>query len=258
MTDMNYKLTLFLPFFMLFSFIGWSQIPEDIIARNIGQPGSGDRLGCSDQFAGTINFDPANFLGMSNDVANTRKFFCFNDFYQIIHNQDADFSGDPDTDTDAGIGYAWYTGKPTVSGPDLATILMDPSLLTNPSPPSDIWVYADEINGDAIFANKKNIPDALGQQLLTIPEWVNNGDPVEIWYAPITYDAFVGGIASYEQDNGGPSGPCVNVNIDQAFSIVYLTQIESSNEMNDATSGSFTIEGGLPHWDNTETYNISI
>ena len=48
---------------------------------------------------------------------------------------------------------------------------------------------------------------------------------------------------------GGPIGPCVDVNEEEAFSVVYLNEITASN-INTNTSptgceGSFTVEGGL-------------
>ena len=39
--------------------------------------------------------------------------------------------------------------------------------------------------------------------------------PVQFWFAPITLDNFV--TQGFESDMGGPIGPCVDVNEEEAF-----------------------------------------
>ena len=227
-----------------------SQIPSDVLVDPAN--GSSSRA-CPDRNAGTVGL--GTFTGQSNDISLNRSFFCINDQLDFIHNGDAEvLDSDPDATTPPGIGYAWYTCPPTIDRPNLDAVFTDPCLLTNPTPANGIYVYVDDITGDATFQNGNQI----GGQ--SIPDFFNGGEPVEMWFAPVTIDAVSAGQAIFE---GSPSGSCVHVNTSAAFSIVYLTPVSGINRrvISDGSGGclgSFEVRGGLPQFTNTESYTITI
>ena len=106
-----------------------AQIPKNISlpTNKLGAPSS-EKMDCND--AGTIRFDVASFDGQSNDISLDTIFLCFGDSLQIIHNGDSDLTGDPNDTTAPGIGYGFYDCRPTVTGPDIASILADPCVNT--------------------------------------------------------------------------------------------------------------------------------
>ncbi len=210
-------------------------------------------------FAGTV--DLGTFTGSSNDINLNTMYLCFGDQVEIIHNGDFDLSGDPAPATPPGIGYAFYDCAPTVDGPDLITITTtDACLYQNPSfgnppvasiGPNNIWVGTSTVNmQDLDIVNSGALQDGF-----------NNGNPIQFWFAPITLDEFA--TQGYEN-----SGSCVNSNINAAFSVVYLNEITATNlqtsfppttgEPISSCFGAFDIAGGLPEFDNNESYNISI
>ncbi len=212
--------------------------------------------------AGTISF--ANPTGQSNDIdINSRRFFlCLGDMFNVLHNGDFNVDGSPNPN-DAGVGYAFYDEFPTIDGPDLNTILTDPSLNTTspillngmPVPQTQgVWIASDGAAGNIQIVNDGTLQSAF-----------NNGvpAPVQFWFAPITIDNVNTIPPGYESFPGGDPGPCVDVNPDFAFSVVYLNGLEISMENNNVTpetgcSGSFTITGGLPEFDVNEFYTVTI
>lgn len=212
------------------------------------------KMECND--AGTI-FD-IQHTGQSNDTNSDTIYLCAGDALDIIHNGDADLTGDPQPATDPGIGYLFYDCQPTVSGPTIDTILTDPCI-NQTSPIIDengdpffqndtlpVWIATDQINGNISFVNDGFLQAAF-----------NNGTPapIQFWYAPITLDDF-----ATQGTEGG--GQCVDVATGEAFSIVYLNPIEVSNIVTDSSAtgcqGSFVVEGGLPEFDPLERYRIDI
>lgn len=225
------------------------QSPAGVILDETG-PGNIHRS-CNND-AGTIQ--TGAFSGQSNDTDFDTIFLCFGDRIRIEHNQDFSLVDDPNPATPGGVGYAWYTCPPTVSGPELSDIInSDPCLLTDPPPANNIYVYVDEPNGNAFFENGLNIGGNTSLQ-----DFFNSGNPLQLYFAPITFDRLQNNQAVFE---GSPPGECVNVRTDQAFSIVYLNPVEISNLNHSSTGstveGSFVIEGGLPEWDGSN-YNIEI
>lgn len=235
-----------------------AQIPSNIVLQSM--PGM-ERSICNDNSAGTFTFDVAGFIGQSNDVdldPDNTIYLCLGDMLPIIHNGDSFFNGDPDPNTDPGIGYAFFDCPPTIDGPALQDILGDPCLNTvdpiidgNGDPiPQDfgIWIARENINGDLTLNNSGFLQSAY-----------NGGtpEPIQFWFAAITIDNFADG--EYEGNNGGP---CVNLNVADAFSVVYLNEIQANNITDGTTGngclGSFVVEGGLPEFDLTETYTIDI
>jgi gliding motility-associated-like protein len=227
--------------------------------KNIAISGSTDgnfRVPCNLNDAGTIqSFGPLS--GQSNDIDLDTIYLCLGDTLRLTHNMDFSFGGDPDVATASGIAYAFYDDIPTVDGPDLNAVLADSSLNTT-SPlilngfefPQDngIWL-ASTINsfGNLDLINDGNLQIAYN---MGVPE------PIQFWFAPITVD----NAAALEYE-GTPSGPCVSVSIDEAFSVVYLESIEMTESFisqNGGLEGSFVVQGGLPEFDPSTSYTVTI
>ena len=250
----RYSLTLVLAFCWMVQ-IASAQTPRTILSKDPA-PGQEGILACppgQQNFAGTVSLGPAN--AQSNDIDLDTMYLCLGDEVLILHNGDADLSGDPIPATPPGIGYAFYNCPPTISGPDKTTIGTDPCLVNNP-PPADLFYVATagDLGGNILFFNDGN--------LVTI---FNGGAPALFWWTPITFDAMVTVPippadtvyqALYENN-----GPCVNANIDAAFATVYLNGISISNATsgggNTGCQGTFDVSGGLPEWDGSN-YTIDI
>ncbi len=234
---------------MFCSIAAWSQNPQSIhLEKGLSVDPSKSLLACPNQFAGTISF--ANFIGQSNDIDPDTIFLCAGDQIDIVHNGDANMTGDPNPFTTPGITYGYFDCPPTISGPNLASILTDACITNNPPSTEGIWVtQGGSATGNITFNNLGVSQNTFG-----------GGAPVLLWFAPLTIDNF--GVKKYETDPAtGETGPCVNLNIDQAFAVVYLNEIKASNlEPNAGVSGcqgKFTVKGGLPEFDGS-FYDINI
>ncbi len=227
---------------------GVAQVPVPVQFQSGGKLRNQEKMmACADQFAGTISF--ANFVGQSNDIDLDTIYFCYGDEIDIVHNGNANLTGDPAPITIPGITYGYFDCQPTISGPDLTAILIDPCIITNPAPINDLWITGGgQSNGNIMFSNT-----GVSQNVF------NGGNPVLLWFAPITIDNFPN---TYEADPiTGEVGPCVNLNVNEAFAVVYLNKINTSN-LNTNTGisgcrGSFNVTGGLPQFDGSN-YNITI
>lgn len=229
-----------------------AQIPHTVSVE--GRAGVQVRAPQACNEAGTIRY--GLHTGQSNDVGGRVIYLCAGDSMRILHNQDFDLMGDPNTSTPAGIGYVFYDCQPTApfAGPDLATIKQDPCLNQtspiiingNPVPLTgdSLWIATDQRNGDILLTNTGLLQNAY-----------KGGAPVQFWFAPITIDNFAG--RRYE--NGGA---CVDVNTDVAFSVVYLNPVQVSDVNISAGAngcvGSFVVNGGLPEFDPNANYQIRI
>ncbi|MEL6942914.1 MAG: hypothetical protein AAFO82_09615, partial [Bacteroidota bacterium] len=154
-----------------------------IIEGKLGKP-SDTRLKvvpCSESDAGTIQaFEPQGDF-QSNDVMRDTIFLCFGDQILINHAEDFNLGGDPNMSTEGGISYIFYNDRPTIDGPDLATVISDPAAIPNPDDP-DIPVFINRSTSrsdDVLFGNNGFIQDRF-----------NNGFPLVVWFAPVTVDAF--------------------------------------------------------------------
>jgi len=200
-------------------------------------------------FAGT--FTQSLGLGsQSNDIM----YLCFGDTIFFDHAGDYDLGGDPRSATDPGIAYALYECQPTVTGPDLNTIrLTDGCRFTDPATPS-LWVAPSidfSFEGDGFLENNGVFQD-----------FFKNGEPIEMTFAPITVDDFIPGNPGWEPDGqGGLAGPCIHANVDDAFSIIFLNEIQllglDNNAGGNGCTGTATVVGGLPEINNTN-YIIDI
>ncbi len=233
-----------------------AQMPRNIkIQGGPGQPAV-LRAPCPDNNAGTITFDFANFVGQSNDISPDTIYLCFGDTLPIVHNGDFILNGDPNPATQAGVGYAFYDCRPTIDGPDIATVVSDPCVnqtsplvfggFSLPQGPDGIWLANENINGNLNLVNSGFHQEAFNMGVSA---------PIQLWFAPITIDNFF--VQGYE--NGGP---CVSVSTGEAFSVVYLepVQVTATDPAAGAgLQGTFTVEGGLPEFAPATTYsNITL
>ncbi|MFK7982187.1 MAG: gliding motility-associated C-terminal domain-containing protein [Saprospiraceae bacterium] len=186
-------------------------------------------------------------------------YLCANDSFDIFDiGNNASLLGDPDNTTQPGVGFAVYSCDPNsgangtgIDGPDVATVLTDFCLLGNPMTSGELRVaidFDDPFSGTTTFRN------------LGAPQATNNGEPEQWWFAPITFDGIVNDQFQYE---GTPiTGPCVSVDLTQSFSVVYLNPIEFLNVTTsfggDGSRARLNLSGGLPEFDDTQTYTISI
>ncbi|NJL76570.1 MAG: hypothetical protein HC892_17685, partial [Saprospiraceae bacterium] len=244
---------------LLFFLPLFSQIPVSVLVEGkLGRANTApEKMMCNE--AGTITINPATHVGSSTDLDLDTIFLCFNDAILIDHNAGTEnLSGDPIPATQGGITYAIYRNRPTIDGPDFAPLSTDAAIIPNLLDPTTPFLVA---------ANTVRSNDVPFFNVGIFQTQLNGGNPIVAWFAPITADNFVERtfgtqtvfVPVYE-GNPTPLGPCVDVNIDQAFAVVYLNAINASNiEVSDteSCSGSFELNGGLPEFDGSN-YNISI
>ncbi len=213
-------------------------------------------LRSSINFAGDVVF--GDFIGQSNDSDPDTIFLCAGDQLDVSVDN-AVLDGDPDPSTEPGIAYVIYDCLPSITGPSLNDIASDPCLNQtdpiilngNPVPlTGDFWLLIGAQNGDVTFNNQGQTQEAFA-----------GGAPFGFFTAPITIDDFAGLV--YETNPMDTvSGPNVNVNINDAFYIVYLNPIELIDTTTgiDASGcrGSFTVNGGLPQFLANERYDVSV
>ena len=151
-------------------------------------------------------------------------------------------SSDGNITTPSGFDIPIYLGFPiTVSGTTAAAINADPAFTGS--------FVGTDINGNATIQNS-------GQYQNTY----NSGNPVHLWFAPITLDYFDYQIIT---ENVGSSLECTNLNVSEQVNMVFLNEIKASNFQNppmssiDSCSARINVQGGLPEWD-ASTYNVTI
>ncbi|MEM6771128.1 MAG: hypothetical protein AAF597_11130, partial [Bacteroidota bacterium] len=189
-------------------------------------------------------------------------FLCAQDQFTVRHlNGSEDLTGDPDNNTVPGVGYAFYNGQPTVTGPMLMDIVMDPRVADNGLNPFDtlaVVVPNNYLIGDYTITVAN---DGTGNN--TIPALFPMGgqpSPVVLTLAPITFDHTdpITGEAFYE---GTPLGSCVNVATDQSFTVAYLNPVTIANlgvEPTNTCEGLFDVRGGTPELLGGTGYEIII
>jgi Secretion system C-terminal sorting domain/Cohesin domain len=189
--------------------------------------------------AGTIQFGA--FVGQSNDPTPDTIFLCGQDSFFIQHNNDANFGGDPNPNTAPGIVYGRYTQRPTLSGPDLATIRTDNLVFDTHL--GILKLVSGTAQGNTWIANSGSLTQFPNQEGL------------QYWYAPMTIDDF--SALRYENN-----GACVHVNTAMAFSVVYLAPITVSGfapgQTGEKCIEKMKLTGGLPAFDNTKSYELKL
>jgi len=222
-------------------------LPFDV--KKVQETPAGPEMMCGN--AGTYTF--GQFLGSSNDVAPPPIFLCFGDSLLVQHNGDADLSGDPNPATPAGVAFAFYDCPPTITGPTLQDIGEIPG-------PGDPCVLSGSGNGLFITQAVPNGGATWFFNSGALQTNFNMGQPLSLFFAPITVDNFAAN--TYESAQVGfPPGPCVAVNTAAAFEVVYLNEITatgiSTNFGNDCI-GRFTVRGGYPQYNTSAVYSIDI
>lgn len=225
------------------------QIAEDITLKGKLHDATAVKMNCANQDAGTYIFQngrgesrdltAANLASMPNQI-----FLCKGDSFDIVHSG-GNLMGDPDPSTPGGFGYAIYECPPSVSGPSLDDIVNNDCEYDNLPTSPLLLVTQGRTDGNVTFFNECFFQeDPLFARNRTL------GDPVEIHFAPITFDALDGsGRGTFEVDpvSPGPAGPCVNVNTPDRFSVVYLNEISLDITVN-VCNIAITIDGGYPEY----------
>lgn len=228
----------------------WGQTPLPAVVQK--SPAGAESFICppgAQNDAGTYTF--GTFNGQSSDIVLDTIYFCFGDELEVLH-QGGSLAGDPNMATPGGYGYAFYSCPPTVAGPDINAINGDNCAVLGGTPP-EIRIVTEGIDGDVLFGNDG-----------TLITNFNGGDPGIFYFAPITYDSLVvTGTPPNQRFQAGfeSGGPCVDVNIDDAFAVGYLNPVVSSGlQLGNGVAGcggSFIVEGGLPEL-NGSTYDVEI
>ncbi|HNT22646.1 MAG TPA: hypothetical protein PKL70_19575, partial [Saprospiraceae bacterium] len=211
-------------------------------------------LGCPGAEAGTITITPN-----ANNKSSNIQYLCYGDRLNIVHNRNAVFQ-DPKPLTTPGTGYVFYNCRPTVDGPTLTAVNQDPCVnRTSPIIVNGFPVH--QLQGLWLAKGNNGIGDIEFNNDGFLQNAYNGGKPVQFWFAPITLDQFStqSGVPQFETDANNIPGPCIDVNIDAAFSVVYLNEmlvsdITGVNGGPGNYTGTLTITGGLPEFDPAANY----
>lgn len=235
------------PALLLFSFLVITAAAQTPVFVPInGAPKSPSQTENECNFAGTL--EVGQFIGQSSDTDLSTIYLCFGDSILIRHLGDADLSGDPNPTTPPGIVYGFYSCAPQITGQSLQEILSDPCLLDGSI--SGLFVTPGVQNGgETWFFNSGAIQNGF-----------NLGKPTRVFFAPMTIDDYA--FTSYESAQvGAEPGPCVDVNTEAIFDVVYLNQIRATgvnNAFGNDCLGRFTVLGGYPQFEPNATYSINI
>ncbi|MEP7268347.1 MAG: cohesin domain-containing protein, partial [Saprospiraceae bacterium] len=249
----NRQLSFLAALFLLVSSSLLAQRPEAVKYK--GSLKTGLRQGCAGSEAGT-------FTLQGGGLASTRnvKYLCPGDTLTLTHTGLFTFV-DPIAATKPGIGYVYFDCKPTKEAKTLGELLTDPCInktspINNNGTPlaqkGGLWLAKGSFNdGNIKFYND-------GYQQIAF----SNGKPRQFWFAPVTVDNFSpnGNQTDFENTNGVP-GACIDLNIDSAFSVVYLNALKLSgitgtnNGVGNYT-GTFTATGGIPEFDTSANYTV--
>lgn len=249
-------LTVFIVFLSFFSSGLSAQVYHTVLVpKTAGERTAVDKSNCTNDAGQIANF--GSFIGFSNDRSGDTIFLCLGDSIFVNYDENSvDFSGDPVPNTPAGIGYVPFSCPPTIDGPTLTDIVSDNCLLTSTTfppggdQPLHIFPGTMGLAGSSWFWN-----DGTTQAFFTTTGFP---DPLVIFQTPVTFDALVNGLPSYEEEPGSnENGPCVNLATDQTFAIAYLNAIEIMDATTAGCGGNFRIMGGAPQLIGGD-YNISI
>ncbi len=223
----------------------WAQIPEFIAPpRFEATPRTPE--GCAEGNAGgTIRT-----LGARNKNLTDVRYLCLGDTLFLNTNGQANLTNDSVAATPSGIGYFFYSCKPTIAGPRFTDFVTDACLFRNPLT-NFLVASRGEPSGRDTFFNAGTLQTAF-----------NGGRPVKFYFAPVTMTDFFGlSGGSQGFDN---SANCINANVNDrmnptdTFSVVYLNAVRVTVERATATGGRFAVTGGLPQYDGTSTYTFTI
>ena len=128
-----------------------------------------------------------------------------------------------------------------------------------PPTPAATGPTAADINADINYTGDVVNTDITGavtyQNTGGYQNFYNGGDPIMLWFAPITLDDHANKDLT---ENVGNVNECVNVNTAGSIDIVFLNQIDTSGFINpinpngDKCQAQIKISGGFPQWDGSD------
>ena len=197
-------------------------------------------------------------------------FLCQGDEFTIdFEDGSENLDGDPNPDTQPGIGYGLYKAPPTVSGISLADLNDDPSNFDNGL---DIYSTGNFIVAAPVDYYARNYDIVVDNNA---PPYIQasfpNGDgdptPVVAYLAPVTIDSLTvfadGSTEARVESVEDPNNPgqftvpeCINVSIDQYVTVAFLNPIRpaSATTSDSDCTGSFTLRGGVSELRGTADY----
>ena len=177
-------------------------------------------------------------VAIANNVINFINFGATVDF---VHTN-GDASNDGNAATLPGFDLGIYVGSPpTATGTTAADINADAAYSGS--------VVGTSIAGNATFQNLGGYQTAF-----------NAGNPVHLWFAPMTLDDHANQDLT---ENVGAPDECINVAVSEQINIVFLNQIDTFNFANPAIPNGdlcvarIRIGGGMPEWD-ASNYTITV
>lgn len=224
---------------------------------------AGEILGFSD-----LNLASNSFTGIAQSgglVAFADRpdtiFLCPNDSFVVNFDLSApfDISGDPDKSTPGGIGFAYYRCIPTVTGP-IAENVYDDCIVNDGTDPFDDFTIAISRNYADATPNYDIFIDNFITGVTPINDFFPGGSPQVFTYAPITFDAVDENFAGIYEDDPTQTPPykCVDVSVDQNFTVAFMNPITVTTSVISGCQGSFRIRGGAPELRQGEGYTFVI
>lgn len=172
-------------------------------------------------------------VAISNNVIN---FINYGETVDFVHSN-GDASNDGDATSPPGFDLGIYVGSPPTAADINADVAYSGS------------VVGTSITGNATFQNLGGYQTAF-----------NAGNPVHLWFAPMTLDDHANQDLT---ENVGDPNECINVAVSEQINIVFLNQIDTFNFANPAVASGdlcvarIRISGGLPEWD-ASNYTINV
>ena len=168
---------------------------------------------------------------------------CWGNDYIITHDGNANFSGDGDPTTPAGLDLMIFTDSPTVAGPLVSDIAMNVGYTGN--------VVGTSAAGSITLTNLGTYQNFYGTSAQGY---------TALWFAPVTIDDVTSVPKTLSEDIGG-TNECVHVSVSEAFQIVFLDSIHIDNITTPVNGNlcqaSFDVSGGMMAYDNN-TYTVTI
>jgi gliding motility-associated-like protein len=188
--------------------------------------------------------------GLAAKLRTDTRFLCANDSL-FVSNSGSNLSEDPRVSTTPGIGYIFYDCPPTKTGPRWSDVKLDPCIKKTPfnsAPPTlGLYIARGDATGRDTFINNGSLQKGF-----------NNGKPLKLYFGAATIYGFNGTNADAEGDTACVNVSVLNQTLADSFSVVYLNPIQITNLAYVTGGGSFTVSGGLPEYDGTSQYNITI
>lgn len=167
---------------------------------------------------------------------------CYGAGVIVNHNGDFMVDEDPDPATPAGVFYAVFTEAPTINEVIDGATLSGLDGILKIDDDHLIFAVADA-NGNMTIINDGSFLQAAGLEA-----------PVQLWFAPVTIHNIEG---ENPEDYFEETDPCIHINSNSAFSILYLDELDFTIQQNGPTEGTITVSGGFPEW-NDSPYSVTM